>query len=290
MWGDSATTSPEIFGTASVSYSCVQGGWTGTGNISEDPMFASTSGNLGLLVGSPCIDAGNNSLLPVDWADLDNDGDVSEPLSMDMEGKHRVLDGDVDGSAIVDMGAYEYAGYPRLVDLGSRRAHSGAGVLEIELPLDGRFVDSGECRNGGPRELVFTFNEAVFAADGVADASEVGMSAGVVDTVAIIGNAMTVTIHDVPDVSWLRIVLSGLVDVDGNPLMGDTVYLRVLSGDVTGNATVNSFDLTGVRARLGQAASEANCYYDVTTNGAINSFDLTFVRARLGRSLPSTWP
>jgi hypothetical protein len=253
-------------------------------------MFASASGNLGLLVGSPCIDTGDNSLLPADWADLDNDGNVSEPLSLDIEGKHRVLDGDVDMTLVVDMGAYEYAGYPRVVNLGSRRVHGSAGVMEIGLPLDGRFIDSGECRGGGLTELVFTFSEPVAAMDGMADATEVGLSAGVVDTAVIDGNTMTVTMHDVPDVSWLRIVLSGLVDMDGNPLMGDTMYVRVLSGDTVGNGTVNAFDLTSVRARLGQVTSAANCRYDVNPSGAINAFDLTFVRARLGRTLPGTWP
>jgi hypothetical protein len=56
-------------GSPTISYSCVQGGWSGTGNINEDPLFVDADGpddtfgteddNLRLLITSPCIDAGD---------------------------------------------------------------------------------------------------------------------------------------------------------------------------------------------------------------------------------------
>ncbi len=91
--------------TISVLYTCLQGGWagTGTGNISTDPMFVN-SGDYQLQSSSPCIDAGNDALLPNDTGDPDNDGNTAEQLSVDIEGEPRVQ------GAQVNMGAYESIG------------------------------------------------------------------------------------------------------------------------------------------------------------------------------------
>ena len=48
------------------------------GNIDADPLFADAAGgDYSLLAGSPCIDSGDNALLPPDVADLDGDGTVA---------------------------------------------------------------------------------------------------------------------------------------------------------------------------------------------------------------------
>jgi hypothetical protein len=65
------------------------------GNISTNPFFACLpSGDFHLLAGSPCIDTGTNGapLLPV----------------IDLDGNPRILAGNTNGSAIVDMGAFEF--------------------------------------------------------------------------------------------------------------------------------------------------------------------------------------
>ncbi len=90
--------------TVFVLHTCIQGGWpAGTGNISTDPMFVN-SGDYHLQPGSPCIDAGDNSLLPNDIGDLDKDGNIIELLSVALDFVARILGG------TVDMGAYEHAG------------------------------------------------------------------------------------------------------------------------------------------------------------------------------------
>ncbi len=97
-----------------VTYSDVQGGWTGTGNISTDPQFTRLGtrnlegewidGDYRLKTGSPAIDAGSSAALPADAFDLDADGDVAEPLVYDLDNDIRV-----EGTR-VDMGAYEQLG------------------------------------------------------------------------------------------------------------------------------------------------------------------------------------
>jgi hypothetical protein len=86
------------------------------GNIDENPKFITpispaaaptATGNLHLQADSPAIDVGDNTFAAV---------------AFDLDGKERIKDGDGDGEAIVDMGAYESASFYLL-----KVAKSGAG-------------------------------------------------------------------------------------------------------------------------------------------------------------------
>jgi hypothetical protein len=55
-----------------VTYSDVQGGWPGTGNLNADPLFVNAAiGNLRLQTGSPCINAGSATATNLPATDLD---------------------------------------------------------------------------------------------------------------------------------------------------------------------------------------------------------------------------
>jgi hypothetical protein len=91
LWGNSAPTAPEIYNGGSsnstITYSDIQGGYTGTGNIDADPLFvAPASGDYRLGAGSPAINAGDNSAVTT---------------ATDLDGNPRIVNGSV------DMGAYE---------------------------------------------------------------------------------------------------------------------------------------------------------------------------------------
>jgi hypothetical protein len=126
LW-DTVSTQVSINGSAEhpsyveISFSDVKGGTEGIstneygflnwleGNINEDPFFKEVGAYpFELGDGSPCIDSGNP----------DTSG-MNLPVS-DLIGNYRIWDGDNDGDAIVDMGAYEFGsvgvGVESLVD------------------------------------------------------------------------------------------------------------------------------------------------------------------------------
>jgi hypothetical protein len=119
IWGNSAPNGSQLTlnnSSLTISYSDLEGGqaevpianggilnWV-TGNINLNPDFQDADGsdntegtaddNLRLSTISPCIDAGYNAALP-------------STVSTDLDGYQRIVDGNNDGTATVDMGAYE---------------------------------------------------------------------------------------------------------------------------------------------------------------------------------------
>ena len=96
LWGGSPDELSSLSSAFSITYSDIQGGFEGTGNINADPMFVDPDGldnvvgteddDLHLTTGSPCIDTGTSSGAP----------------ATDLEGNPRPQ------GAGYDMGAYEF--------------------------------------------------------------------------------------------------------------------------------------------------------------------------------------
>ncbi len=102
VWGNTAPQRPQIGLGATVTYSCVEGGYSGTGNISQDPQFVDfNAGDLRILPASPCTESGKTAALPPDSGDSDGDGDTAEAIPLDLGAAPRVA------GAAVDMGATE---------------------------------------------------------------------------------------------------------------------------------------------------------------------------------------
>jgi len=90
MWGNEGE---QISGYANVTYSDIDGGWEGVGNIEEYPMFEADGYHLKMC--SPCVDAGTNT-------------PAGGLPATDIDGETRIMSGRCAGAAVVDMGADEY--------------------------------------------------------------------------------------------------------------------------------------------------------------------------------------
>ncbi len=100
LWGNQPA---QIDGGAAVTYSDIQNGYSGAGNIQTDPLFTdAASGSLRLQPGSPAIDAGNNAAPGLVGITVDLDG---MPRFVDRPGTTDIGNG---VAPIVDMGAYEW--------------------------------------------------------------------------------------------------------------------------------------------------------------------------------------
>jgi hypothetical protein len=140
---DCSLPDPDDCGIPSIAHSLVGDGIVGVniinlgGNLSGDPVFIENPspgpdsvwgtadddfGDTHLYTGSPCINAGSNSLLPADDADLDGDSGTAEPLPRDLDIDRRVKAG------VVDMGAFEFG---CLEDLNSDCAINGTDLAVL---------------------------------------------------------------------------------------------------------------------------------------------------------------
>ena len=141
LWGNSpGEIYVDSFSGVEVSYSDVQDGWLGTGNIDTDPGFVDPSQeDYHALSGSPCTDAGDNTSVPAGvLTDLDGnarfDDDPSAPNTGNPDGVNE----------IVDMGAYEFQVLGTPIP-----AVSEWGIcLMILLPLTAGTLGLGARRSG----------------------------------------------------------------------------------------------------------------------------------------------
>lgn len=148
-----------------VGYSDVEGGWTGDGNIDEDPLFLDPADDdFRLRDGSPCIDAASNLLVPNDETDLNEDTDTGErtPLELNLATRFRndpatqdLFARFVDDPATdPDPGVPDPPLYPDVVDMGAYEfddCSSNADCGDDGDPCNGtETCISGNC------ELVFT--------------------------------------------------------------------------------------------------------------------------------------
>jgi hypothetical protein len=146
LWGNEADVGSQVHvengATATFEAALVEGGCptdaTCSGTLlTADPLFADAAGgDYTLLPGSPAIDAGDDALLPPDTQDLDDDGNTTEPLPLDLAGAERVQDGDDDATVTVDLGAYEFA--------GADAALACATSAPLSFDFDGDGVQEGQ--------------------------------------------------------------------------------------------------------------------------------------------------
>ena len=171
-----------------------------------------------------------------------------------------------------------------LVSVVSRKTHGGTGSFDIAInstTLIGGLVDVEPRTIGGGHTLVFTFNNPITAAGNVGVIDSASAMVGSATSTSA-GNDVVVTLTGIPDNQRVTVTLTNVNGV----ATAFPVSIGFLVGDVNNTRSVNSSDISGVKARSGQTTTSLNFNFDVNTTGAVNSSDISAVKARSGLTLP----
>ena len=225
---------------AGVSYSIVQGGYAGTGNLDEDPLFVDpAAGNFQLQPCSPAIDAGDNS---------------ANTTTEDLEGNLRVVD--AAGAAVIDLGAYEFQGVRSApvgacqnitVQLGvnntvtvlaSQIDDGSMGCGPLSFLIDGQASLAFDCNSLGQQMVTFTVTDA-FGAQATCNAAITVADDDNPCCAAQAGEADLELAPAVrlwpPDYAYQTFTVSDLVlsftDACGNNVSPDNVWIDQVSSD-----------------------------------------------------------
>ena len=209
------------------------------GNISADPFFARNAfgdvlGDYRLQMTSPAIDAGDNAAPQIPEADLD--------------GNPRVADGNQDGDARVDMGAYEfeYTNQPPVAGAGTDRTVTADANCRAIVALDG---SASSDPDGDP--LTFTWTGPFGTVSGAT--ATVSLSAGT--------HVITLTVSDGRGGSASDTLVVTVVDATPPAIQSAAAVPSVLSSvhhqlvDVAINMSVSDGCGGSVRCRITSVAS-----------------------------------
>jgi mono/diheme cytochrome c family protein len=166
----------------------------------------------------------------------------------------------------------------------SRKTHGVAGTFDLAIdtaPAIGGAVTVESRAIGAGHQIVFQFSDAISAAGTVSVVNAAAMPVGSASAMAA-GNEVIVTVTGIPDNSRATVTLTG---VNGGISVAP-VSIGFLVGDVNNSRSVNATDISGIKARSGQAASASNFRFDLNASGGINATDIAAVKARSGLVLP----
>ena len=206
LWSDS---SGEISGnsSATVTYCDIRGGYDGTGDISDTPLFVKPDeGNYRLGSDSPCIDAGTGSNAP----------------DTDIDGKPRPM-----GTGY-DMGAYEYDG-PLLHEPSEVHVYSGQSIqAAISTAWKGDVIIVHE----GTYHGRINFAGKAVTIKSTAPDDPAVVAATVIDG----GSAGSVVVFSSGEKS--DSVLSGFTIKNGKAVSGGGIYCANISSPTISNCTI----------------------------------------------------
>ncbi len=170
----------------------------------------------------------------------------------------------------------------------SRKTHGAAGPQDLLLPnrllpvtsnidVEPRAINAG----GTGHRIVFQFNRAVSTPGSVAVTDTGSLPLGMASATAS-GSEVTVTLTNIADAQRAKVTLT---NINGEGLNA-SASVGFLIGDIDNSRSVNSTDVTGIKARSGQITDASNYKFDLNASGAINATDISTVKARANLQLP----
>ena len=164
----------------------------------------------------------------------------------------------------------------------SRKAHGATGTFDLlvdrtqgiagAITIEPRTI-------GVEHSIVFQFGDTVTKKGVASVVTSSGMTIGISSAIAT-GSAVVVTLVGIANNSRLTISLVGV-----NDALNVSASIGFLVGDVNGTGSVNSSDISAVKARSGQVTNASNFRFDLNATGAINSSDISALKARSGMVL-----
>ena len=168
------------------------------------------------------------------------------------------------------------------IGVQSRKTHASAGVFDLPIDVNMQITDPVTVEPriiGSGHTIVFQFNQTITATGTVAAIDAASSTLGA--TSVAVGNEVIVTLASVPNATRVKISLTSV-----NGTFDTSASLGFLTGDVNNSRSVNSSDISAVKARSGQTTTAANFQFDLNASGSINSSDISTVKARSGMTLP----
>ena len=158
----------------------------------------------------------------------------------------------------------------------ARKIHGGAGTFDLPVDTTIGAVTVEPRTIGNGHTIVFQFNVPI-TATGTVTVAPVGTVSA-----TIAGDDVVVTLTNIADNQRATI---SLANVNGTGV-NVSAAMGFLIGDVNNSRSVSASDISGVKARVGQATTGANFRFDVNASGVINPVDISAVKARSGLALP----
>ena len=271
---------------STLNYNCIYG-WDGTlggiGNIGSTPTFVDPFGpdtilgtiddDFSLTSESPCIDQGSSNIVPQDSADLDMDGNTTEPIPFDLAGLNRfqdsplVPDTGISGNTstpVIDMGAYEY------------QQNTPTNIIYVD--------DSATGANDGS-----SWNDAFIYLQDALSAAEYGDEIRIAHGIyrPDLGNGFTLGDRTATFMLKNGITINGgyagfgATNPDGRNL---DIYTSTLSGDLAENDTTAAGDLFADQTRT------ENSYNVVRIQQCDNTLVLSGLTITGGMANGDEWP
>lgn len=132
LWDDTPDEVVVVNGSPTITYSNIQGGWPGMGNIDDDPLFVDSADNdFHVFYNSPCRDSGDNNAPNLPSEDFEGDPRITYgtvDMGADEVHTHLYYTGDATPGGIVKV---KIVGMPGTTPVG---LCIGGGVLDPPLP------------------------------------------------------------------------------------------------------------------------------------------------------------
>ena len=262
LWDDSPDEINIVSGSVAVTYSCIENGYAGENNTSDDPLFTdAAAGDYTLQESSPCIDAGDPSSLDPDGSYADMGAFPSQQLDVAIVGMGPSVEQTVVVTATTSL----------------------AASASLVFTVSSQFVDSVTIVSHAFEGLAGATADAHMVGDTV----RVGLVAS--EQLTLSGEELvTLYFHVTPGatqdttlaLSWVRDQTA--LDNWTTSAADGTLEITLEYGDVTCDGNITATDATWVLQAFTQFRPSVNRYCaDVSGDGAVTAYDAAIVMIKV---------